>query len=92
MISGGDIENLVEFKSSVDLWYSVDCYDNDKSWDNIIQNIIAMQSQVQNLKSRYDKVIREIEPSYGIVHSDLKPENIVIKFIIKKKLLHRYSK
>jgi hypothetical protein len=45
-----DIENLVDFKSSVDLWYPVDCYDNDKSWDNIIQNLIAMQSQVQNLK------------------------------------------
>ncbi|MCI23731.1 hypothetical protein A2U01_0044913, partial [Trifolium medium] len=59
MISGGDIENLVEFTSPVDLWYPVDCYDNDKSWEATIQKLTAIQSQVQNLKSRYDKVISE---------------------------------
>jgi hypothetical protein len=86
MISGGDIENLVEFTSSVDLWYPVDCYDNDKSWEAAIQKLTAIQSQVQNLKSRYDKVISEnpgrfcsvnqlcaLEPSDGVNHSDLKP-------------------
>jgi hypothetical protein len=86
MISGGDIENLVEFKSSVDLWYPVDCYDNDKSWEAAIQKLTAIQSQVQNLKSRYDKVISEnpgrfcsvnqlsaLEPSDGLNQSDLKP-------------------
>jgi hypothetical protein len=89
MISGGDIENLVEFTnftSSVDLWYPVDCYDNDKSWEATIQKLTAIQSQVQNLKSRYDKVISEnpgrfcsvnqlsaLEPSDGLNQSDLKP-------------------
>ncbi|WJX85878.1 hypothetical protein P8452_68264 [Trifolium repens] len=86
---GGDIENLVEFTnftSSVDLWYPVDCYDNDKSWEATIQKLTAIQSQVQNLKSRYDKVISEnpgrfcsvnqlcaLKPSDGLDHSDLKP-------------------
>ncbi|CAJ2665048.1 unnamed protein product [Trifolium pratense] len=83
---GGDIENLVEFTSSDDLWYPVDCYDNDMSWEATIQKLTAIQSQVQNLKSRYDKVISEnpgrfcfvnqlsaLEPSDGLNHSDLKP-------------------
>ncbi|KAK2352519.1 hypothetical protein QL285_090261 [Trifolium repens] len=83
---GGDIENLVEFTSSVDLWYPVDCYDNDKSWEAAIQKLTAIQSQVQNLKSRYDKVISEnpgrfcsvnqlsaLEPSDGLNQSYLKP-------------------
>ncbi|GAU20188.1 hypothetical protein TSUD_352520 [Trifolium subterraneum] len=83
---GGDVENLVEFTSSIDLWYPVDCYDTDKSWEATIQKLTAIQSQVQNLKSRYDKVISEnpgrfcsvnqlcaLEPSDGVNHSDLKP-------------------
>lgn len=84
---GGDVENLVEFKSSVDLWYSQDYYDNDKSWNDIIEKIIEIQSRVQNLKNKYEKVISEnpgkfssvnqlsiLGPSDGRNHSDLKPD------------------
>jgi len=86
MISGGDVENLVEFKSSVDLWYSQDYHDNDKSWNDIIEKIIEIQSRVQNLKNKYEKVISEnpgkicsvnqlsmLGPSDRRIHSDLKP-------------------
>lgn len=88
MISGGGIENLVEFKSSVDLSSSQDYYDNDKSWDDIIQQLIAIQSRVQNLTNRYEKVISEnpgkfrsvnqlsmLGPSDGRNYSDLKPDS-----------------
>jgi hypothetical protein len=88
IISGGDVENLVEFKSSVDLRYSQDYYDNDKSWNDIIQKIIEIQSRVQNLKNRYEKVIGEnsgkfwsvnqlsiLGPSDGRNHSELKPDS-----------------
>jgi len=88
MISGGDVENLVEFKSSVDLWYSQDYYDNDKSWNDIIQKIIEIQSRVRNLENRYKKVISEnpgkfcsvnqlsiLGLSDGRNHSDLKPDS-----------------
>lgn len=82
MISGGDSQNSVEFKSN-DLWSSVGNYGNDKSWDDAIQKIIALESQLQNLKSRHDKLISEnqgrfcsvnrssvLEPSDGYNHHD----------------------
>ncbi|XP_058774098.1 uncharacterized protein LOC131648355 isoform X2 [Vicia villosa] len=82
VVTGGESKNSVEFKSN-DLWSSVGNYGNDKSWDDAIQKIIALESQLQILKSRHDKVISEnqgrfcsvnqssmLEPSYGYNHPD----------------------
>ncbi|CAK8559973.1 unnamed protein product [Lathyrus sativus] len=51
---GGDCGNMLKFKLE-----DVGNYDNDKSWDGMIQKVIAMESQLQNLKSRQEKVISE---------------------------------
>ncbi|KAJ1439512.1 hypothetical protein SESBI_02452 [Sesbania bispinosa] len=51
---GGNNDTNEEFELN-DLWSSVDYEDNDKSLDDFIQKIEAIQSQVQKLKTRYDK-------------------------------------
>ncbi|CAI8585458.1 unnamed protein product [Vicia faba] len=81
-VTGGDGKSSVEFKSN-DLWSSVGNHGMDKSWDDAIQKIIALESHLQNLKSRHDKVISEnqgrfcsvnqssmLEPSDGYNQSD----------------------
>ncbi|CAI8606681.1 unnamed protein product [Vicia faba] len=55
---GGDRGNILKFELE-DVWSCVGNYDNDKSWDDMIQQIITMESQLQNLKSRHDKVLSE---------------------------------
>ncbi|KAL4336824.1 hypothetical protein HN51_046582 [Arachis hypogaea] len=55
--NGGNIDDI-EFKLD-DLWSYVDYENSDKSLDDIIQKIEAVQSQVHKLKTRIDKVIKE---------------------------------
>ncbi|CAL5199783.1 unnamed protein product [Lathyrus oleraceus] len=87
VVKGGDSEKSVEFKSN-DLWASFGNYGIDKSWDDAIQKIIALESQLEILKSRHDKVISEnqgrfcsvnqssiLEPSDGYNHPDINPDS-----------------
>ncbi|KAE9600777.1 hypothetical protein Lalb_Chr13g0290551 [Lupinus albus] len=52
----GNHDNIQDFKLS-DMWASIDFDTNDKSLDDIIQKIEAVQSQVHELKTRIDKVV-----------------------------------
>ena len=58
MISGGVNDSNQEFKLN-DEWSSEEYGNVDKSLDDIIQKIEAIQSEVQQLKTRTDKVISE---------------------------------
>ncbi|RDX76803.1 hypothetical protein CR513_43165, partial [Mucuna pruriens] len=82
---GHDSESNKEFKRN-DAWSSVENGNIDKSLDDIIKKIEALQSQVQQLKTRTDMVIIENNarfcsvtqlrmhgPSDGYNHFDLNP-------------------
>ncbi|KAF1888422.1 hypothetical protein Lal_00011192 [Lupinus albus] len=79
----GNHDNIQDFKLS-DMWASIDFDTNDKSLDDIIQKIEAVQSQVHELKTRIDKVVSENQGNFhsvthlsmlgssdGFNHSDL---------------------
>ncbi|XP_058743301.1 uncharacterized protein LOC131616085 [Vicia villosa] len=78
---GGDCGNMLKFELE-DVWSCVGNYDNDKSWNDMIQKMIAMESQLQSLKSRHEKVISENserfcsvnQPSDGFNHTNIKPD------------------
>ncbi|KAK7340470.1 hypothetical protein VNO77_21174 [Canavalia gladiata] len=54
----GNADNIEEFKFN-DTWSSVSHGDNDKAFNDIIQKIDKLQSQVEKLKTRIDNVVSE---------------------------------
>lgn len=88
-LSGDDCGNMLKFKLE-DVWSCVGNYDNDKSWNDMIQKMIAMESQLQSLKSRHEKAISENserfcsvnQPSEGFNYLNIKPDSFAGNKII----------